>query len=76
MRAQLRIERVPIGQSHAPRQALALERLDGQSMQLLIGPHLQPILEPAQEHVGRIELGHRACGQQLRAGEQRQRVTQ
>ena len=45
-------------------------------MHLLIGAHLQPILQAPQEHVGRVELGHRRGRQQLRAGQQRQRLAQ
>ena len=63
-------------EAHAARQPLALALGARQAVHLLIGAHLQPVLQPAQEHVGRIQLGHRVGRQQLAPDQQRQRLAQ
>src|SRR6185437_966061 len=73
-------QRVPVAVPHGAGDALARQRAGGQAVYLPVLEHLQAVLEPAQEHVRRGELGHGLPRQQPRLaqagerGEERRRL--
>ena len=50
-------ESVAAGKSHEPREALQGGALGRQRVGLFVGHHLQPVLDGAQEAIGRVEFG-------------------
>ena len=76
VRRERGLERSPVALPHGERDALAVQRLRGQPVHLLVGEHLQAVLEAAQEVVGRAELVDRRVRQQPRLTEARERGAQ
>ncbi len=76
VRLQFAGQRVPVAVSESTRDPQPVQRLSGHGVHLRIVQHLQPVLQPAQEAVGRAKLAGAVVGNVARFGQRGQRRLQ